>query len=167
MAYLQRSLNVVVTSFTLCFISCCANAGKREQFPRRCEILSSQPCTRTMVTAVTATIIGASLSFGSLASSLPCGTSSPLAACRKCGFRSKRSTVDMTFSVRQLQEKCREQQQALFIAFIDVTEAFDLVSRDALFKILPVIGCPTKFLSFPECFHNNMHGTVRLRWQHV
>ena len=27
----------------------------------------------------------------------------------QCGFRSKRSTVDMIFSIRQLQEKCRDQ----------------------------------------------------------
>jgi len=66
----------------------------------------------------------------------------------------------MIFSVRELQEKCREQQQPLFIAFIDLTKAFDLVSRDGLFKILPLIGCPPKLLSFLESFHNNMHSTV-------
>ncbi|PFX12563.1 hypothetical protein AWC38_SpisGene23457 [Stylophora pistillata] len=37
----------------------------------------------------------------------------------------------MIFSLRQLQEKCKEQQQPLYIAFIDLTKAFDLVSRDA------------------------------------
>jgi len=67
----------------------------------------------------------------------------------------------MIFSVRELQEKCREQQQPLFIAFVDLTKAFDLVSRDGLFKILPLIGCPPKLLSFLESFHNNMHSTVR------
>jgi len=79
----------------------------------------------------------------------------------QCGFRSQRSTVDMIFSLRQLQEKCREQQQPLFIALIDLTKAFDLVSRDGLFKILPLISCPPKLLSFLESFHNNMRGTVR------
>ena len=47
----------------------------------------------------------------------------------QCGFRAGRSTVDMIFSLRQLQEKCREQQQPLFLAFVDLTKAFDLVSR--------------------------------------
>ena len=51
----------------------------------------------------------------------------------QCGFRAKRSTVDMIFSVRQLQEKCREQQMPLYIAFIDLTKAFDHVSRKGLF----------------------------------
>ena len=46
----------------------------------------------------------------------------------------------MVFSLRQLQEKCREQQQPLFVAFIDLTKAFDLVSRDSIFKILPKVG---------------------------
>ena len=55
----------------------------------------------------------------------------------QCGFRANRSTIDMIFSLKQLQEKCREQRQPLFVAFIDLTKAFDLVSRDGLFKILP------------------------------
>lgn len=69
--------------------------------------------------------------------------------------------VDMVFSLRQLQEKCREQQMPLFIAFIDLTKAFDLVSRDGLFKILQKIGCPPKLLSMIVSFHTNMKGTVQ------
>ena len=60
----------------------------------------------------------------------------------QCGFRSKRSTVDMIFSIRQLQEKCREQQMPLYIAFIHLTKAFDLVSRQGLFQLLKKIGYP-------------------------
>ena len=62
----------------------------------------------------------------------------------QCGFRAGRSTIDMVFSLRQLQEKCREQQMPLHIAFIDLTKAFDVVNRDSLFQILPKIGCPSK-----------------------
>ena len=32
----------------------------------------------------------------------------------QCGFRAERSTIDMVFSLRQLQEKCREQQMPLY-----------------------------------------------------
>ena len=78
----------------------------------------------------------------------------------QCGFRTGRSTIDMIFSVRQLQEKCREQRRPLFIAFIDLTKAFDLVSRRGLFNLLEKIGCPPKLLSVISSFHNNMKGTV-------
>ena len=79
----------------------------------------------------------------------------------QCGFRAGKSTIDMVFSLRQLQVKCREQQMPLYIAFIDLTEAFDLVSRNGLFKILPKIGCPPKLQSMIESFHTNMKGTVQ------
>ena len=79
----------------------------------------------------------------------------------QCGFRAKRSTVDMIFSLRQLQEKCREQRQPLFIAFIDLTKAFDLVSRSGLFTLLQRTGCPPKLLQMIRSFHDNMRGTVQ------
>ena len=59
----------------------------------------------------------------------------------QCGFRAKRPTIDMVFCVRQLQEKCREQKRPLFLAFIYLTKAFDLVSRTGFFTILHRIGC--------------------------
>ena len=69
--------------------------------------------------------------------------------------------VDMVFSLCQLQEKCREQQMPLYIAFIDLTKAFDLVSRDGLFKALHKISCPPRLHSLIESFHSNMKGTVQ------
>jgi len=78
----------------------------------------------------------------------------------QCGFRTGRSTVDMIFSVRQLQEKCREQQKPLYIAFIDLTKAFDLVSRSGLFSLLQKIGCPPRLLQMVTSFHEDMHSTV-------
>ena len=78
----------------------------------------------------------------------------------QCGFRAGRSTLDMIFSVRQLQEKCREQQMPLYIAFIDLTKAFDLVSRKGLFQLLEKIGCPPQLLSITASFHDDMKGIV-------
>ena len=67
----------------------------------------------------------------------------------------------MVSSLRQLQEKSREHQVSLYIAFIDLTAAFDLVSRDGLFKVLPKIGCPPKLQSMIESFHTDTKGTVQ------
>ena len=66
----------------------------------------------------------------------------------------------MIFSLRQLQEKCREQCKPLYIAFIDLTRAFDFVSRDGLFKLLRKKGYPLGLLGVISPFHENMHRTV-------
>ena len=49
-----------------------------------------------------------------------------------------------------------------YIAFIDLTKAFDLVSRDGLFKVLPKISCPPKLQSMIASFHTDTKGTVLL-----
>lgn len=74
-------------------------------------------------------------------------------------------TIDMIFSLRQLQEKCKEQRQPLFLAFIDLTKAFDLVSRKGLFTLLQRIGCSPKLLRMIISFHKDMQGTSCLLWR--
>ena len=59
-----------------------------------------------------------------------------------------------------MQEKCREQGKPLYVAFIDLTKAFNMVSRNCLFKILATIGCPPTLLSIVKSFHDNMKGIV-------
>ena len=50
----------------------------------------------------------------------------------QCGFRTGRRTTDMVFAARQNQEKSMEQHQDLYITFVDLTKAFDTVSREGL-----------------------------------
>ena len=64
-------------------------------------------------------------------------------------------------TLKPLQEKYREQHKPLYKAFIDLTKAFDFVSRDGLFKILKKIGCPPTLLSMISSFHENTHSTIR------
>ena len=78
----------------------------------------------------------------------------------QCGFRAMRSTEDMIFAARQLQEKCQEQHSDLLMTFVDLTKAFDTVSREGLWKIMKKFGCPDKFTSIVRQFHEGMMAKV-------
>ena len=72
-----------------------------------------------------------------------------------------RKVIDMVFSLPSLKEKCREQRQKLYIAFVDLTKAFDLVNRNALFTMLQRIVCPPNLLTIIKSFHENIKSTVQ------
>jgi len=78
----------------------------------------------------------------------------------QCGFRAGRGTVDMIFAARQLQEKCQEQHQDLYSTFVDLTKAFDTVSRTGLWKIMAKFGCPETFTNIVRQFHDGMMARV-------
>ena len=74
----------------------------------------------------------------------------------QCGFQRGHSTIDVIFVARQLQEKCREQHQDLFLAFVDLTKAFDAVNRDLLWNILRKFGCPPTFIAILQQFYTGL-----------
>ena len=78
----------------------------------------------------------------------------------QCGFRKDRSTSDMMFVARQIQEKCREQHRDLYIAFVDLAKAFDTVNRDMLWTVLAKFGCPPRFMTILRAFHEGMSARV-------
>ena len=78
----------------------------------------------------------------------------------QCGFRSNRSTADMIFCLRQLQEKCIEQDRPLYMVFVDFTKAFDTVGRTGLWQLLRKYGCPEKFTTMIEALHTGMMANV-------
>ena len=77
------------------------------------------------------------------------------------GFMPGRSTIDPCFSLRLLQEKCKLHSEDLYLLFIDLTKAFDTVSRPGLWSILGRIGCPDHFIRMIQSFHDGMKVTVR------
>jgi len=79
----------------------------------------------------------------------------------QCGFRSGRGTVDMVFAAKQLQEKCQEQNRDLYTTFVDLTKAFDTVSREGLWKIMAKFGCPERFINMTRQFHDGMTARVQ------
>jgi len=68
----------------------------------------------------------------------------------------------MIFTARQIQEKCREQQQNLYVIFIDLTKACDTVNRNGLWKVLKQIGCTEKFIRVIRKFHEGIGGGASL-----
>lgn len=80
----------------------------------------------------------------------------------QCGFRKKRSTIDMIFAARQLVEKAIEQKTGLSLAFIDISKAFDSVSSDVLFKILDKLKCSPTLLSLLMGLYDNTFSKVRV-----
>ena len=80
----------------------------------------------------------------------------------QCGFRRGRSTMDMIFCLKQVQEKCIEQNMPLYVVFIDFSKAFDTVSRQGLWQILKKYGCTEKFVSLIEALHTGMQSNVTM-----
>jgi len=80
----------------------------------------------------------------------------------QCGFPQGRSTIDMVlvFVARLLQEKCREQHRPLYMAFIDLSKAFDTIARAILWKPPSKFGCPPVFLAILRDFHDDMSAQV-------
>lgn len=78
----------------------------------------------------------------------------------QCGFRSSRSTVDMIFMLLQLQEKCRKKSVPFYVAFLDLTKAFDTVSSTGLNSVLQRIGFPNTILKIVKSFHDGMQSRV-------
>ena len=67
----------------------------------------------------------------------------------------------MIFTSRQLQEKCQEQSVDLYMTFVDLTKAFDTVSREGLWTIMAKFGCPAKFIAVVRQFHDDMLARVQ------
>ena len=78
----------------------------------------------------------------------------------QCGFRRERSTIDMIFALRQIQEKAVEQYRELYVVFIDFRKAFDTVDMLMLWKVLEAFGCPPRLVKITREFHDGTKGRV-------
>ena len=48
----------------------------------------------------------------------------------------------MGFAARQLQEKCQEQNTDLYLTYVDLTKAFDTISRDGFGELWQNMAAP-------------------------
>ena len=80
----------------------------------------------------------------------------------QCGFRRQRSTVDMMFVVRRLQELARKKGTPLYLRFIDLTKAYDSVDQTLPWDFLARFGVPPRTLAVIRPFHDGMQACRRL-----
>ena len=78
------------------------------------------------------------------------------------GFRPNRSTTDITFVVRRLQELGRKKRIPLYVCFFDLTKAYDSVDRTLLWTVPARFGVPQIMISVIRQFHDGMRACVRL-----
>ena len=64
------------------------------------------------------------------------------------------------FSLHQWQENCQEQNMPHYIVVVNLSKAFDLVSRSRLFKYLQKICCTLKLYSMITSFGEDMDSMV-------
>ena len=62
------------------------------------------------------------------------------------GFRTNRSTIDHTFTIRQIQEKAYEYNTHLYNLYIDFKQAFGSINRHRMLNNLMLLGIPKKFI---------------------
>ena len=84
-----------------------------------------------------------------------------LLAEEQCGFRPDRSTTDMMFVLRRLQEVARKARVSLYMCFVDIQKAYDTVDRTLLWQVLTCIGVPPQMITVIRQFHDGMRACVR------
>ena len=78
------------------------------------------------------------------------------------GFRPNRSTTDMMFVIRRLQELARKRRIPLDVCFIDLSKAYDSIDRTLVWTVLARFGVPQNMISVIRRCHDGMRACVRL-----
>ena len=76
-------------------------------------------------------------------------------------FRPERSTADITFVVRRLQELGWTSNTSPEICFIDLAKAYDSVDRVLLWKVLARFGVPARMIKVIRMFHDGMRARLQ------
>ena len=66
------------------------------------------------------------------------------------GFRPGMLTTEPVFALRQLQEKCRENNKDLHMVFVDLEKAFDRIPRDLIWWCLRKKGVPEEYVKIVQ-----------------
>ena len=77
-------------------------------------------------------------------------------------FRPNRSTTDMMFVIRRLQELARKKRTPLSVCFIDLTNAYDSGDGTLFWTVFARFGVQQNMISVIRRFHDGMRAYVRL-----
>ena len=80
----------------------------------------------------------------------------------QCGFMSGRGTTDAIFIVRQLQEKHLAANKPLYMAFIDLENAFDRVPRDVIWWAMRKLGIDEWLVRLVQSMYKDVRSRVRV-----
>ncbi len=80
------------------------------------------------------------------------------------GFSRGTGTTDAIFTIRQVQEKMREKNEKVFIAFLDLEKAYDRVPREVVYWCLRKRGVIKGLAKIMEATYNG--AKTKIRTQH-
>jgi len=78
------------------------------------------------------------------------------------GFRANSSTIDNIFIVRQIYEKCYKYKIDLHNIFMDFSQVFDTVHRDAIYNNLTKHNVPDKLIKIIKFTKQRIRMTVKV-----
>ena len=79
----------------------------------------------------------------------------------QCAFRPHRSTTDMMFAIRRLQELGRKARVPLFLCFINLQKTFASVDRTLIWQVFARFGTSPQMIEVICQFHDGMRACER------
>jgi sorting nexin-29 len=79
----------------------------------------------------------------------------------QCGFHKGRSTTDHTFTIRQVLEKCYEQNINIYRLYIDFRQAFDNINIHFICEVMAEFGIPSKLISLTKMTLETAYSKVK------
>ena len=81
------------------------------------------------------------------------------------GFRAKRSCSDQILTLRGICELRRRKRRGTYMAFLDVSKAYDTVWREGLWKKMRMYGVEEKFIRVCRCLYQDVEASIVLDGQ--
>ena len=81
----------------------------------------------------------------------------------QCGFRKNRSTVNQTFTLRQILEKTKQFGIEIHHLFIDFKSAYDTIKREQLYSAMGEFNIPNKLIRITRMTMENTKSQVRIQ----